>query len=317
MSNSNANLSNCYTPLPISYCKPTNVGGKDSDTFDDKTQTISRLERDSGSNDNHHDTKPRNATALRPLVLDTGVMNQATGSAMCEMGNTKVIAKVYGPVTASSELISSNVQLNMEEGVLHITVNYIEQVAYPTSLVLTRMMTPLDSGGSNWTGGKVNQWISQRETYLASRLLHALAEAVPLRQYPKCAILLQLTVLRDDGSILPACVTAASLALTDAAVEMNDLVTATTVACVLDSQSPPTMQYWADPTLQEEQTAHATLTLAFNTKKEVTLWEQVGRLTPAQVNEAMQVCYLGHRTLHKFIREHFIQKYQNEKVLQG
>ncbi|EEC48428.1 predicted protein, partial [Phaeodactylum tricornutum CCAP 1055/1] len=206
------------------------------------------------------------------------VLEAAQGSALVELGHTKVIGQVLGPVTASSSHLPPSLQLNMEEGVMHF------------ELLST---------------GKINSWTIARETDLASNLSDALSASVPLRQYPKCALLVKITVLQDDGSILPACITAATLALADASVEMYDVVAASTVA-VCDGLLV------ADPTLREVSAADAVMTLAILPNwKESTLWQQSGRLNPQRANEAMELCRNGCRTMHRFLREHLIQ--ENEK----
>jgi exosome complex component MTR3 len=139
----------------------------------------------------------------------------------------------------------------------------------------------------------------------------------------------QFTILYDDGSIIPSCVTAATIALANAGVELLDVVTAFTVAIVSIPQTPDNNKsetrpvLLADPTLDEISIADCIVTIAMLPNwKEVTLWEQqpLHRTTntsayiPLDVtNAAVSLCQDGCRTMHRFIREHLQQQGADEK----
>ena len=289
-----AKLSNCYVPLPLSVSKGA------------LRKEEKKLPKARDSGDGETTKTPRSEHSLRRLVLHSNVVESAAGSALVELGHTKVICQVIGPITSASKGMPPNLPLNMEEGVLHCEVRYAPHIGYPTASLVNNTVSTMDQSNQLLSSGKVTSWTITRETDLASRLGDCLAAAVPLKQYPKCAILVQVTVLQDDGSVLPACITAASIALADAAVEIYDLVTASTVAVVKD-------RMLADPTLEETEAANAVVTLALMPNwKEVTLWEQSGGLSPEQANRAMELCRDGCRTMHRFQREHLIQEYETK-----
>lgn len=280
-------LSNCYVPLA-----PTPEGNKDE-----------KAKRESG------DGKTTRAShSLRRLIIDSDVMPSAAGSALVELGHTKVICQVIGPITASSNQVPPSVQLNMDEGTLYCEVKYAAHVGYPTSALVASNVTTLDQSGQQLSSSRVNSWTMAREADLSSRLLTALSPAVPLKQYPKCALLVKAIILQDDGCALPACIAAASLALTNAAVEVYDLVTSCSVAVCRDGT------LLADPDLEEEQGAEALVTLAvLPSWKEVSLWEQSGKLTPEVGNEAIHLCRDGCRTMQRFLRDHLLYRHEEEK----
>jgi exosome complex component MTR3 len=231
-------------------------------------------------------------------------MPSAPGSALVELGHTKVICQVLGPVTASSDLVPSSVQLSMEGGTLYCEVKYSPHVGYPTPALVASSVSSMDH--QQFSHSKINSWTVTRETDLSSRLLTALSPAVPLQQYPKCALLVRVTILQDDGSALAACIAAASLALTHAGVEVYDLVTCCSVA-VTDGT------LLVDPDLQEEKEADAVVTLAMLPNwKEVSVWEQSGRLTPEVGNEAINLCRDGCRTMHRSLRDHVLEQYSEK-----
>lgn len=283
-------LSNCYIPLPLSKGGLRTEKRKISET------------RDSG------DGTTRDRLSFRRLFLQSNVFERATGSSHVEVGHTKVIAKVLGPLTASSPDLPSNISLSMEQGTLHIDVNYIPHVGYPVSSLLESAVTTISTTDQQISTGRINSWTVTRETDLAARLSSALAPALPLSQYPKCALLISVTVLQDDGSVLSAALTAISLALADAGVELYDVVASGSVA-VMDEDD-----LFVDPTLDEEEQAKAIVTLAMMPSwNEVTLWEQTGALTAAQANQAMELCRDGCRTIHQFIRQHLLERQQEQR----
>jgi len=140
----------------------------------------------------------------------------------------------------------------------------------------------------------------------------------------KCAIVVNLTVLQDDGSCLSASITAASMALVDALVELRDVVTSCTVAVIDRGCSKYNEEdrwiYLADPTEREvtpstlslfasdtTTTTVALICLAMTPNhKEVTLWSQSGRLSSDMASHAMELCRDGCRTMHNFMRESWI-----------
>lgn len=302
-------LSNCYIPLPLSVLTEAKS--------DEKKRP---KERDSGDGGWRSDSKAsRPNHSLRRLVLESGILSSTPGSALVELGHTKVLCQVFGPVTAAPDLLPSSVPLSMDEGTLYYEVKYLPHVGYPTSTMVASSVSYIDQS-SLFSYGRIHSQIMTRETDLSSRLLSALTAAVPLQQYPKCALVVRVTILQDDGSVLPVCVTAASLALANARVEMYDLVTCCSVAVVRnnddggdnDKQSAQQHQLLADPDLEEERRADALVTLAILPNwKEVTLWEQSGKLSPAVANQAMDLCRDGCRTMQRFTRDHLLE--QNKK----
>lgn len=272
-------LSNCYVPLELPA-----------------QEASEKNERQSGD-----DQTTRASHSLRRIHIDSHVLQ--SGSALVELGHTKVICQVTSPVYAASPLIPSSLQLSVDEGTLYCEVNYLPHASYPTSRILAASATPLDQSHQQFSSSRVNTWRLSRESDLSARLLSALQAAVPLQQYPKCCIRVQVTVLQDDGSVLPACVAAASVALTQASVELYDLVTSCQVAVRPDGV------LLADPDLDEEESAEAVVTLALLPNwKEVSLLEQSGKLSQAQTNEAIALCRDGCRTMHRFLRDHLLQQ---------
>ncbi|CAB9506735.1 complex component RRP41 [Seminavis robusta] len=276
-----ASLSNCYKPLPFNLAQSQQAS---------TTTTVSKKSK-----------RDRASHELRVLRLELGITS-ATGSALVELGHTKVLCQVIGPTTTSTTTV------NMEEGTLECQVQYVPNVGYPiTSLVGAAasglaLSSETQQHAQQPTSGRINTQIGGVEKELANQVLSSLAAAVPLKAYPKNVIQLQLTILQDDGSVMSACTIAASLALVNASIEVYDMVTSATVA-VMNDEDTTQPKLLADPTYSELEQADAVVTLSLLANwKEVTLWNQSGRLSSTLANEAISLCRDGCRSMHKFMR---------------
>ena len=282
-----ARLANCYVPLLV--------------TANGESSSSSHVRTD---RKNHE---------LRQLFLETGVLaHPAIGSSLVELGHTKVLCGV--------SLNFTHPDAPLDRGMLECKVQFAPHIGIEASLQRSQAVTPLDSMIS---AGKLRSETLTKESSLSQQLHSALASVIPLDEFPKCALTIQATILQDDGSVLTCCITAASLALADAKVEMYDLVTSCTVAVVESKpaaavdrmnvddgpEDPTTTEtlFLADPTESERLQASAVICLAMTPNlKEVTLWSQSGRLDANLANQAIDTCRNGCRTMHKFMRELWI-----------
>ncbi len=187
----------------------------------------------------------------------------------------------------------------------------------PETKVITAA-TNLDgyAGGSSFGGG-----LSSNEVELSSRLHDAISSSVPLELLMKSVVDVFVMVLQDDGSVFAASVIAASMALSDAGVEVYDLVSACSVAVIPrdipsvrivhddDKQLDETSDYilLADPDENEILVADGIITLALMSNwNEVTFWDQRGRLQPNVAAEAAELCRDGCLMMSRFMREALI-----------
>lgn len=293
-----ARLANCFVPLLL--------------TVNDET---------SNSNDNCSNIRSdRQNHELRQLRLETSVLaNPTIGSSLVELGHTKVLCGV--------SLNFTHPDAPLDRGMLECKVQYAPHIGMEASQQRSQAVMPLDSIIS---AGKLHSETLTKESSLSQQLHSALASVIPLEEFPKCALTIHATILQDDGSVLSCCITAASLALADAKVEMYDLVTSCTVAVVAtkggdhnnrmdvtednEDEEPTTEPFFlADPTEAERLQASAVICLAMTPNlKEVTLWSQSGRLDANLANQAIDTCRNGCRTMHKFMREVWINRTDND-----
>ncbi|CAH1247339.1 EXOSC6 [Branchiostoma lanceolatum] len=182
---------------------------------------------------------------LRPVYLHAGVVSQATGSAYIELGQTKVIAAVYGPreiarreeftmkgrlccelkfATFSCRRRRQHMQDNQEKDVSLIVLQALEPAVCLVSggfLLITKQ------------GMCVADLVQIYLSLIRSVLVYG---HVLLDRFPKSQVDVYITVLQDDGSALAAAITCAAAGLADAGVMMYDVVTGCSVRQCGDRQ---------------------------------------------------------------------------------
>ena len=301
-------LANCYVPLRV---PSTNPEAKDEPSLSSSSSSPSR-------------TDGRQGHELRQIVLETSVLskNQALGSALVELGHTKVLGEIHLVAGTSNDNNRRGVGgggTADDGGSLLAVVKFaphigVDQIAQRAKAVSALDYTPLASDG------RMRQETSLNEAELSRQLTAALNDVIPLGEFPKTILVVNISVLQDDGSCLSAAITAATLALLDAKVEIYDLVTSCTVAvmrpittdsamCEDNDDSANGLLYLADPTQEEAERAQAVICLAMTPNhKDVTLWSQSGRLSSMMANQAMDLCRDGCRSFHKLLREAIILK---------
>ncbi|EXC22513.1 Exosome complex component [Morus notabilis] len=128
----------------------------------------------------------RRPTELRQIRAELGAVAKADGSAVFEMGNTKVIAAVYGPREVRFEYSMANFSTG------------------------DRMRRPKGD---------------RRSTEISLVLRQTMEACIMTHLMPRSQIDIFVQVLQADGGTRSACINAASLALADAGIPMRDLVT--------------------------------------------------------------------------------------------
>ena len=160
------------------------------------------------------------------------------------------------------------------------------------------------------------------ETYLSHRLHEALSPAVVLQGMGggggKMCVEVFVEVLQSDGGVFNAAVLGASLALVDAGIPMRDVVCAGSAA-VMKVETPATTRdgevtatakqkvvsyhVIADPTEEEILQAYGVVTIALMPNwREVTVWDQFGKMSMDSSSEATELARDGCMTMHKFLR---------------
>ncbi len=145
---------------------------------------------------------------LRPIKLQVGLMKNADGSAYIEWGKNKIMAAVYGPKEVHPK----------------------HQVLPDRALLRCRYhMAPFS------VDERKNPAPSRREIEISKVSREALEPAVIVEDYPRTAIDGWVEVLQSDGGSRCAGITAASLALADAGINMRDMVAGCSCGLIEDT----------------------------------------------------------------------------------
>lgn len=148
----------------------------------------------------------RRPNELRAYRAQLAVIPQADGSAMFALGNTQVIATVYGPrdnntpSTSPCSLLSCQVRTKIHAAAFSSTTGDRRK------------------GGSSSNDRRLQDWSETISHTVEGVLLHEL--------FPRTSLDIFVEVLSGDGGILAASINAVSLALVDAGVPMRDFVVA-------------------------------------------------------------------------------------------
>eukprot|EP00357_Protocruzia_adherens_P007293 CAMPEP_0115014718 /NCGR_PEP_ID=MMETSP0216-20121206/26269_1 /TAXON_ID=223996 /ORGANISM="Protocruzia adherens, Strain Boccale" /LENGTH=279 /DNA_ID=CAMNT_0002384559 /DNA_START=13 /DNA_END=852 /DNA_ORIENTATION=+ len=144
---------------------------------------------------------------LRDLTTKLSFCNYADGSAQVTMGFTKVIALVHGPKESSSRQLATD----KDGGQLKISYN-------TTSFCRGKQMAESKR--------------SHRNVEFASTLRDVFDTVLMVEQYGGSEIVVEVTVIADDGGAKSVAINAVTLALIDAGIGMREYVVSATTGVV-------------------------------------------------------------------------------------
>ncbi|KAI9846814.1 MAG: Exosome non-catalytic core component [Thelocarpon superellum] len=142
---------------------------------------------------------------LRRLHVQSSTQAAADGSSYVEMGNTKVICTVVGP--AEARRTGSGGGGAGSDADVRVDINLAGFSAVDRK-----------------RRGRGDKRTSEMQTTIAN----AFSSTLFTHLYPHSTIAISLHVLSQDGSLLAACLNAATVALIDAGIPMSDYITACT-----------------------------------------------------------------------------------------
>ncbi len=147
----------------------------------------------------------RSPTELRPLKIETNVLNRADGSAFIEWGGNKILVAVYGP----REAYPKHTQ-DIEKAIIKARYNM-------AAFSVDERKRP----GPDRRSVEISKVVSE-----------ALQNAVMVELFPRAQIDVTIEVLQADAGTRIAGLTAASVALAAAGIPMRDLVVGCTAGKV-------------------------------------------------------------------------------------
>lgn len=213
---------------------------------------------------------------LRPIYMRVGMLSTATGSGYYEGGGTKIFCAVHGPRPSASNYTI--------DGTMHCDVRWAQFC------------------GREGAAGGQSGGMGEEERELSSSLQRSLACVVRLENYPKSRIDVSAFVLEDGGGAFAAVLTAASLALADAGVEMTDMMAGSTVSVI-------GKQLVVDPSAKEEGVANGTVRVGFASQRaKITDLMQSGEVDVEQFGEAIKVCCAASAQICGLMKECVLRK---------
>ncbi|GAM18166.1 hypothetical protein SAMD00019534_013410 [Acytostelium subglobosum LB1] len=221
----------------------------------------------------------RSDEQFRQIFMKTGIVTQASGSSYIEIEQTKLICSVHGPRATHKTELFETAKLNCE-------------LKYATFSV---------------SGERADYVESTKEKDYGLIITQSIIGALRLEKYPKAVIDVYIMVLNDDGAVLEAAITAASMALADAGVEMYDMVASCSSVCLGD-------KVLLDPTHKEESLAQAghVLVSKMPSLNEITQLLQTGELSYSNVVDGIDLCIDGCDKMYSIMRQSLVDSLQKK-----
>ena len=144
---------------------------------------------------------------------------------------------------------------------------------------------------------------SRREIEISKVIREAIQPAVILEDYPRTAIQIYVEVLQSDGGSRVAGITAASLAMADAGLNMRDLV----VGCAVGKVDGKVVLDLNDT---EDKEGDGDMPMAMMPNlNEVTLLQLDGLFTMDEFKQALELAQVGAKKVYALQREALLRRY--------
>ncbi len=212
----------------------------------------------------------RDLEEMRPLTMKVGVLKRADGSAFVELGNTRILAAVFGPCKMHPQH-----RQDPKKAVLSVRYN----------------MAPFS------TSERVRPGPSRRSTEIGLVIKKALESIIFLEEFPKTEIQVFIEVLEANASTRVTGLTAASLALADAGIPMKGMVSSCSVGKIQD-------KLVLDVAGAEDSYGSADFPVAtINGGDKVTLLQLDGDLKQTELRKALELAQKGNKILFEHQKE--------------
>ncbi len=222
----------------------------------------------------------RKPDELRPMEMKLGVIPNADGSAMVRAGNTIAIAGVYGPRAVRPKHAELKDKLLIK--------CYYDLVSFSVP-------------------DRARPGPSRRSIEIGLVMKNALERSIFVEKYPMSMIEVFVEIVQADAGSRCAAITAASLAVADAGIEMRDFVPA--VACgKIDDM------ICLDLTKEEEDVhdgeGATDIPIAYIPNlKEVTLLQLDGKIKKDELMKAIKLGIKGCNEIHEMMKKVFKERY--------
>lgn len=213
---------------------------------------------------------------LRPITIQTGVLNRANGSSYLKWGNNKIICAVYGP----REL-------------------HPKHLAHPD-----RAIVRVEYRLATFSVGERKSPAPRRREYELSKIIsESINSLLFLEKFPNGTIDVFITVLDADGGTRCAALTAASVGLADAGIPMRGLITGCAVGKVEG-------KIVVDLSDIEDKEGDGDMPVAMiSNTGELTLLQSDGEFSPEEVKEGLKLAKEAINQVYQVQRSALLAKY--------
>lgn len=214
----------------------------------------------------------RKPSELRKINCKLGVFEQADGSAYLEMGQTNVLAAVFGPHEVSR--IGGKIK-----GSLHDKAYINCQYSQATFSTIERKRKPRTD---------------IRSLELTNNMREIFDNVILTNLFPNSQIDIFLEVLQSDGSNMSACINAATLALIHAGIPIKDFVVSCSATLIDDSTLVDVSHF------EESASNLPVLTLSMLPKsKQIVSMESTGRVPLDLIEKIIDSAVSGCEEIHQ------------------
>lgn len=221
----------------------------------------------------------RNEMELRPIKIETNVLERADGSAFIEWGGNKIIVSVYGP----REAYPKHTQ-DIDKAVIKARYNM-------AAFSVDERKRP----GPDRRSVEISKVISE-----------ALSSAVMVEQFPRTQVDVFIEVIQADAGTRIAGLTAASVALAAAGIPMRDMV----VGCTAGKVEGKIV---LDLSKEEDNFGQADLPMAVLSRSgEVVLVQMDGDLSVEEFNHATDMILDATKRIAQIQRDALVARYSLE-----
>lgn len=229
-------------------------------------------------------TDGRKIDELRPVKIEAGILKNADGSAWIEFGRNKIMVAVYGPKEVHPKHMAMS-----DRGVLRCRYHMA-----PFSVEERKNPAP-----------------SRREIEISKITKEALEPALILEDYPRTAIDVYIEILQSDGGSRCAGITAASVALADAGINMRDLVAACAAGKISDT-------IVLDINDEEDKEGQADMPIAYLPNLgQVSLMQVDGVLSKEEYKKCLDMAIKGCMSVYQLQKDALMRKYFGNEVEVG
>jgi len=202
----------------------------------------------------------KNDEMRSPIVAKVGIIPNADGSAMFQIGKTIAIAAVYGP-----KKMHPQHSQNPEKGTLRCTYNML----------------------SFSVEDRIRPGPSRRSTEISKITEWALEPVVMLNKYPNMVVDVHINITQADAGTRCAGINAAAMALAHAGIPMKDMVSSVSVG-KMDKTLVIDLDKYEDSEFEDGE-GSTDIPMSFTRSGEITHLQLDGKITKVQLKEAIKM----------------------------